>query len=299
MVSVCLEDIVCEGILLGLGFMVVHSHHSGVFSTEERSGDSTPFDGRNRQTETQTQTERVTLEGAMASTDDAKDTDTQWEHFSSRSLDFLRARRTVRKFKAGAEVSDEDLRDAVAAGQRASTSSWIQGFSVMHIADEEVKRKLLAVPGLNQSQNHESGALLLFCADNRRHMIVSGAAGQPFSPNFESFLIAVIDASLFAERTVAAFEARGYGVCYCGAVRGELPEVDALLELPVGVFPLFALAVGVAEGARREQMVELRVAPLDTPENGGRWPPSEGREHLHAAPVDMFSRKPSWRSRAP
>ena len=51
-----------------------------------------------------------------------------WEDFSRRSLAFLKARRTVRKFKAGAEgaVRAEDLREAVAAGQRASTSSWIQ-----------------------------------------------------------------------------------------------------------------------------------------------------------------------------
>ena len=102
-----------------------------------------------------------------------------------------------------------------------------QGFTVLSIADAGLRERLLRIPGLNQSQNHESGALLLFCADNRRHMLIADAAGQPFSPNFESFLIAVIDASLFAERAVAALEAMGYGICYCGAVRGELPEVRA------------------------------------------------------------------------
>ena len=70
----------------------------------------------------------------------------------------------------------------------------------------------------------------------------------PYSPNFETFLLSVIDASLFAERMEAAMNAMGYGVCYIGALRNRLPDVDALLALPPGVFPLFGLAVGVPDG---------------------------------------------------
>ena len=172
----------------------------------------------------------------------------KWNAFSSASVDFLGARRTVRKFQQGGEVPKEAIRKAVEVGQRASTSSWIQGSSVISVEDEDLKRRLLAVPGLNQSQNHESAALLFICADARRHMLIADAAGEPFSPNLESLFILVCDASLFAERMVAAFEAMGFGICYCGAVRERLPEVDAMLALPVGVFPLYAVAVGVPDG---------------------------------------------------
>lgn len=113
-----------------------------------------------------------------------------WESFSNRTVSFLAARRTVRKFRAVEyERIDSDLRKAVAAGQRASTSSWIQAFSVIHIKDNELRKELLEIPGLNQSQNHECSALLLFCADARRHMIISNAAGEPYTPNMETFLV--------------------------------------------------------------------------------------------------------------
>ena len=49
----------------------------------------------------------------------------------------------------------------------------------------------------------------------------------------------------------AALEAMGYGICYVGALRNRLPDVDALLKLPPGVFPLFAMSVGVAVRDRR------------------------------------------------
>ena len=97
----------------------------------------------------------------------------KWSAFSSASVDFLGARRTVRKFKQGADVPKEAIRKAVEVGQRASTSSWIQGSSVISVEDEDLKSRLLAVPGLNQSQNHECGALLFICADARRHVRIA------------------------------------------------------------------------------------------------------------------------------
>ena len=43
-----------------------------------------------------------------------------------------------------------------------------------------------------------------------------------------------------------AFEALGHGICYIGGLRNRLPEVDSLLELPSGVWPLYGLCVGEA-----------------------------------------------------
>ena len=51
-------------------------------------------------------------------------------------------------------------------------------------------------------------------------------------------------------------------MCYVGALRNHLPDVDALLELPRGVFPLFAMSIGVPDGpptsAWRPDDTELR-----------------------------------------
>ena len=60
----------------------------------------------------------------------------------------------------------------------------------------------------------------------------------------EAFLVAVVDASLFAQNLCIAFESLGYGICYIGGLRNRLDEVDGLLELPHGVYPLYGLCVG-------------------------------------------------------
>jgi len=44
-----------------------------------------------------------------------------------------------------------------------------------------------------------------------------------------------------------AFEAMGYGICYIGGLRNDLPQVDRLLNLPEGVYPLFGLCVGLPD----------------------------------------------------
>ena len=165
-----------------------------------------------------------------------------------RMVERLAARRTVRRFKA-VPVPQSDVRRAVRAGQRASTSSWIQAFTLMQISDPGLRAKLHAIEGVGtQSQNLEASELFVLCADSRRHQLIAAQEGKDYSPNFETFLLGVIDASLFIERMSAALEAMGYGVCYVGALRNHLPDVDALLRLPLGVFPLFAMSVGVPDG---------------------------------------------------
>jgi len=37
----------------------------------------------------------------------------------------------------------------------------------------------------------------------------------------------------------------GYGICYIGGLRNNLPAIDRLLEIPEGVYPLYGLCVGI------------------------------------------------------
>jgi FMN reductase (NADPH) len=165
-----------------------------------------------------------------------------------RMVERLAARRTVRRFTAD-PVPEADVRRAVAAGQRASTSSWIQAFTLMQISEPGLREKLHAIEGVGtQSQNVEAAELFVLCGDSRRHQLIAAQEGKAYSPNFETFMLGVIDASLFVERMSAALEAMGYGICYVGALRNHLPDVDALLGLPPGVFPLYAMSVGVPDG---------------------------------------------------
>lgn len=158
-------------------------------------------------------------------------------------LRVMGAHRSIRKF-APTPVPDEDVRSAVAAAQCAATSSWIQAYALLQVEDPSTRRQLVPLVG-GQSQVAEAGAFFVVLGDTRRHRILAERAGAPYANNLEVFLLAVIDASLFAQNLALAFEAQGYGICYIGGLRNELASVDRLLELPHGVYPLFGLTVGV------------------------------------------------------
>jgi nitroreductase len=157
-------------------------------------------------------------------------------------LALLRAHRSIRAFRPEA-VPDEHVRRAVGAAQCAATSSWIQAYSLLQVEDPSEREALVSLVG-GQRQVADGGSFFVVLADTRRLRLVAERAGVPFADNLEVFLLAVVDASLFAQNLALAFEAQGYGICYIGGLRNELAEVDRLLELPEGIWPLFGLAVG-------------------------------------------------------
>ncbi|MGP1273473.1 MAG: NADPH-dependent oxidoreductase [Phycisphaerales bacterium] len=172
-------------------------------------------------------------------------------------LDLLMAHRSIRRF-APDPVPDEDLRTAVAAGQMASTSSAVQAYCAIRVRDEQTRDRVADLCG-PQEKVAQSGAFLVICGDTRRHRLAAVRDGNAYDQRLESFLVAAIDASLFAEKTVIALEAMGYGICYIGGLRNHIDEVDRLLELPEGVYPLFGLCVGIpaeSPGARPRLPVE-------------------------------------------
>ncbi len=158
-------------------------------------------------------------------------------------LSLLRSHRTIRRFRPD-PLPAADLRAAVEAGQRAATSSNVQGYALIEIRDR-ARRRALRELCADQAQVEEAGAFFVVCADQRRHARIAERRGAPFAPNLESFLTCVIDAALFAQNLVVALESLGYGTCFIGALRNRIEEVDRLLELPEHVYPLFGLCAGV------------------------------------------------------
>ena len=155
----------------------------------------------------------------------------------------LAAHRSIRRFRPD-RVPDEHVREAVGAAQMAATSHWVQAYALLQIEDPATRARLRELTG-EQAHVEEAGAFFLVCADARRHRLIADRAGVPYVPNLESFLTGVVDASLFAQNLVVAFESLGYGICYIGGIRNRLPELDRLLEIPELVLPLFGLCVGV------------------------------------------------------
>ncbi|MBL4770008.1 MAG: nitroreductase family protein [Planctomycetes bacterium] len=158
------------------------------------------------------------------------------------TLKNMRNHRTVRSFSDEA-LSTSDIREAVEAAQCAATSSWIQAYSILQVTDEAERQTLAELSG-GQTQVRAAPGFFVICGDSRRHRLLMEKEGKPFQNNFEVFLTTVIDASLFAQNLVLAFESQGHGTCLIGGLRTRLADVAKLLEFPEGVYPLYGLCVG-------------------------------------------------------
>jgi len=159
------------------------------------------------------------------------------------TIELLNSHRSIRVYK-DEPVPDEHVRAAVEAGQMASSSSAVQAYCLIRVRNQANREKIAELAG-PQQKVAQCGAFFVVCGDTRRHRVAAARDGNTYDQRLEAFLVATIDASLFCEKMVIAFESLGYGVCYIGGLRNHIAEVDELLELPEGVYPLYGLCVGV------------------------------------------------------
>lgn len=172
------------------------------------------------------------------------------------TINTMRSHRSIRKFLQ-VEVPREHILEALHCGQAAATSSAVQSYSVLHITDA-AKRQAIADLCGPQQKVHDCGAFFVICADNRRHMVMHERHNRTFDQRLEAFLVAVIDATLFAQNFTLAFESLGYGTCYIGGLRNDLHAVNDILKLPDGVFPTYGLCVG---SPNEHPIARPRLAP--------------------------------------
>ncbi len=172
------------------------------------------------------------------------------------TINTMRAHRSIRRF-TDQPVPRVHIIDALHAGQAAATSSAVQSYSVLHITDS-AKRQAIADLCGPQQKVHDCGAFFVICADNRRHMVMHEHHNRTFDQRLEAFLVAVIDATLFAQNFTLAFESMGYGTCYIGGLRNDLQGVNDILKLPAGVFPVYGLCVGSPD---EQPIARPRLAP--------------------------------------
>jgi len=155
----------------------------------------------------------------------------------------LLAHRSIRKFTTD-PVTDDQVRDIVACGQAAATSSNIQAVTVIRVRDGAKRARLAELAG-NQPYVASAGAFLVFCADLNRARLAAEAQGGTFCEGMtEHFILATVDVALAAQNCVVAAEAMGLGICYIGALRNNPQAVSELLDLPRLVYPVFGLCLG-------------------------------------------------------
>jgi len=159
------------------------------------------------------------------------------------TIETMHAHRSIRAYET-TPIPDEHIHACVRAGQAAATSSAVQAYSLIRVTDRDARAQIAQLAG-PQEKIERCGAFFVICADTRRHELLCARAGAPYAPTFEKFLVAVIDATLFAQNMTLALESLGYGTCYIGGIRNDLPRLDRVLALPAGVHPLYGLCAGI------------------------------------------------------
>lgn len=153
--------------------------------------------------------------------------------------------RSVRSFK-DKPLTKEQVEEIVRSAQAASTSSFIQAYTIIGVTDKQKKQRLAEIAG-NQSYVAENGHFFVFCADLNRHKIIGEIESAETGASIEStekFMVTLIDAALSAQNAAIAAESMHLGICYIGGIRNDLDAVKELLKTPEYVVPLFGLAVG-------------------------------------------------------
>ncbi|MDE5414408.1 oxygen-insensitive NADPH nitroreductase [Alkalihalobacterium chitinilyticum] len=153
--------------------------------------------------------------------------------------------KSIRKFQERS-LTKEQIETIVKSAQAASTSSFIQAYSIIGVKDQQKKEKLAELAG-NQAYVAQNGHFFVFCADLHRHELIGEMEEKDFSGALEStekFMVSLIDAALVAQNASIAAESMGLGIVYIGGIRNNLEEVCQLLNVPKKVIPLFGLAVG-------------------------------------------------------
>lgn len=175
------------------------------------------------------------------------------------TLELIHKHASVRHYKPD-PLPASIIETIVAAGQRASTSSNLQIYSVVAVTDATKREKLAALAD-NQTFIREAPVFLVWCADLARLDHVCQLRGTTQVTEYvDNFLTAAVDASLAAQNAALAAESLGLGMCYVGALRNNTRAVIDLLGLPRLVFPVFGMTVGwPAREARLKPRLPLQA----------------------------------------
>ena len=159
------------------------------------------------------------------------------------TIELIHAHASVRHYKPD-PLPVETVETILAAGQRASTSSNLQAYSVIAVTETAMRERLAKLCG-EQKHIQEAPVFLAFCADLARLERVCHLRGYTQVIGYvENFLVAAVDAAILAQNTALAAESLGLGICFINSIRNNLPQVIDLLELPRLVVPITGMTVG-------------------------------------------------------
>lgn len=175
------------------------------------------------------------------------------------TLDLIHRHASVRHYKPD-PLPAALIETIVAAGQRASTSSNLQTYSVIALTEAADREPMAELCG-NQKHIAEAPVFLAWIADLARLDRACALRGYTQETTYlESFLIAATDVVIAAQNAALAAESLGLGICYIGSIRNRPQEVINLLGLPPLTFPITGMTVGwPARPAKVKPRLPLRA----------------------------------------
>lgn len=152
-------------------------------------------------------------------------------------------RRVIRRYTD--RPIDPALLDTLCAvALSAPSKSDLQQADIVIVTDQGQRDRLEALLPDNPWVK-AAPALLVFCANNRRHRLLFQWRDRPFvNDHLDPFFNASVDAGIVLATFVAAADRVGLGTCPISAIRNKAGEVSEILRLPDHVFPVAALGVG-------------------------------------------------------
>ena len=148
---------------------------------------------------------------------------------STPTIEQIHRHYSVRRYKPD-PVPRDVVETIVAAGQRASTSSNLQAYSVVAVTAANRRAALAELCG-DQESILQAPVFLAWCADlSRLERICEMRGYEQVTKGVESFLVAAVDAALAMQNAALAAESLGLGMCYIGAIRNHPAEVIEFLN---------------------------------------------------------------------
>ncbi|EAC8462557.1 oxygen-insensitive NADPH nitroreductase [Listeria monocytogenes] len=162
----------------------------------------------------------------------------------NQAIDAILGHYSVRKFE-DKDLTEETLTLLIKSAQAASTSSFVQAYSIIGITDKDIREQISAIAG-NQPYTVQTGQLFIFVADLARHhtILEEHQVDTTALETSEKWLVSVIDAALAAQNMAVAAESLGLGICFIGGIRNDVEQIAEILDLPPYTMPLFGLTIG-------------------------------------------------------
>ena len=149
------------------------------------------------------------------------------------------AHRTIRAYKER-PLTEAEIETLMEVARHTATASYLQGYTVLHITDPQVREKIYAASG-QPYVGGTKGDMFIFVVDLYRNSRIRAEQGVS---SMNLFLTGAEDALLAAQNVVVAAESMGLGTVYLGSILADPRLVVDALELPELTFPILGLLVG-------------------------------------------------------